>query len=260
MESVDELFANIDIHTFIADYNSGVSNSELKKRYGIFSHKSLNNFINSLIALRKIKRRDSPEKIKEIENLSEKTISDLLTSKKGNCENRPTLMENKLANEVDELEDFEIELMLLQYKNEGLDENFTEAITDETNEYGGDKIPEDNICSENDVKVQIEHIKEFDDLGLSEFYISNLLEISLQKLKKIRQQFNLVKSGHVYQIDFNLKKIKQEIDDLKLQKYLLYNNNVSFMDTLTLEFGYTIPQGDRIPECKKCDCPCYTGE
>lgn len=256
VESVDELFANIDIHTFIADYNSGVSNSDLKKRYGIFSHKSLNNFINSLIALRKIKRRDSPEKTKEIKNLSEKTISDLLTSKKGNRENLSALMENKLANEVNELEDFEIELMLLQYKNEGFDENFTEAVTDETNECGGDKIPEDNIFSGNDVKVQVEHIKEFDDLGLSEFYISNLLEISLQKLKKIRQQFNLVKSGHVYQIDFNLKKIKQEIDDLKLQKYLLYNNNASFMDILTLEFGYTIPQLESIIEksliLKKC--------
>jgi hypothetical protein len=56
LESVDELFANIDINSFINDYNLGTSNKKLMTKYNIRSAISLQNLIISLIKEKKLKR------------------------------------------------------------------------------------------------------------------------------------------------------------------------------------------------------------
>ena len=110
LESVDELFANIDINSFIIDYNLGSSNKKLQTKYNIRSAISLQNLITSLVKEKKIKEisRDS----KKIKN---ETINDNI-NKISNKDSQTQLdFEIKNGDEKQEqeiLEEIEIELML----------------------------------------------------------------------------------------------------------------------------------------------------
>jgi hypothetical protein len=117
-ESIGELFANIDINSFINDYNLGISNHNLKIKYNIRSPTSLQNFIISLAKERKIKFRKKMETHKETKEIKYNLIKD----NKKNFSNKDTkqITEIQSKYEVEKLEretidDLEIELMLEEY-------------------------------------------------------------------------------------------------------------------------------------------------
>ncbi len=131
-ESIDELFANIDINSFINDYNLGLSNHNLKIKYNIRSPISLQNFIISLAKERKIKERKKIEIHKETKEIKHNLIKD----NKKNLSNKTTepLTEMHSNEEVEKIEretidELEIELMLEEYNiNSKINDNNIELV------------------------------------------------------------------------------------------------------------------------------------
>ena len=228
---------------------------ELKRKYDITSNKSLINFINSLISLRKITRRkDSSTQIentKKLKGPGNPTPLKKLTK----TMNNESLMKIPLPrNIIDDLQKIEIELMLFDYSNTTSTEEESMSISKQES---SDNII--NNVNKDYAGIEIKYvnkIKEYDHLGLAEFFISNLLDISLPKLKELRSKFNLIKNNNIISPGSTLKKLKFEIDVLRLYKFLFEHNHADYLDNLYQKVEIPSNQIDTIvdknPDIKKC--------
>jgi hypothetical protein len=252
---VDELFANIDLEKFVLDYNRGVNILDLKRKYNITSSKSLTNFINSLISLHKIKRRKNEEAQKSNtikSNIQKKNAEIRTVDQKRHV--KVSEMTNSESDFIDTTK-LETELMLFEYSNTSSKDD--EKSINPPNQNSRQNIVKKSVNESNDIeKNYVELIKQYDKLGLSEFFISSLLNISMLKLKDLRDDYTIAKNKDVVNPSLMIKKIRFEIDGLRLYRYIFEHSHADFLDAIPEKFGIVRKEIDTIvdknPDIKKC--------
>jgi hypothetical protein len=220
-ETVDELYANIEIKKFIKDVENGLSIIELKRKYHIYSAKAIEAFVKSLINSdlldKRIKTIRKPIKKAglNISKASKKRESLTKSSMLPTIEHTERILKNGNKSKEDKTFDEELEIELTLDSNI-LDEEDEISLEENGNEYKTKDLPDSS-------KKELIRLW---NLGVPMYYICEKLEISSQTLQHWRTSLGLKKRpfGIVTNPSGHLRKLQSEIIGLEILK--LMNNNL----------------------------------
>jgi hypothetical protein len=226
-DSIDEILANIDIDSFITDYNSGGTNLHLQHKYNIRSQRSLQNLINSLINLKRIKRIEDRYVETSDFKKRQKDKSNKSGYTKNNNQNKVPLNGDNIFITNNKKEYIETDLLT--------DDSFHNIQKNDIN------VNKNHKCESN---TRIEEIKDelfkYWNIGLPNFYICQILNINLLTLQKYKLKIGLKNKHFNSSISYynQIKKIENKIIDLKIQKLIHENQQTMFIEEISRKLGF----------------------
>ena len=221
IQSIDELFANIDVDEFVKDYEKRMSISELNQKYDI-TPKLSELFLKSLISMGKIKKIYN--KFNSGNEYNEQHNKDLSINSGSNKEYYNKYHSSKLSKIDSEIND-----MLL-----GISDIKNQEINNDTQKLK----PENTTANEKKFKeIKNEFIFLWDE-GVPIQYLMYKFQIGINTFKHWKSEFNLGKRV-VHTSKIHLNNLRNSYILLQIEKHLAQNNGVMFFNDLINAFSMT---------------------